>query len=227
MRPLTDTTGPSRWSKVREAAPLPDRGIDRLVAAGVTLIVVNTQYKAEMIKAHLAGRKGCRDPHLGRERRAARFRRRHPESAAAFRRRAVLSRQCGYRLGRRREPSARKTQRPLEFRDDGRADAARAHGEHLLLRRPRRFHDGQRGRSVPRPGRAPLALGMDEERELECAGVRRGEAQASSRSIRLWDKAIGKDRLFGMRPRRRVDAYRPARCDPANPRPSSPILRRA
>ena len=33
-----------------------DHAIDRLTAAGVTTIVVNLHYKAEMIKAHLAGR---------------------------------------------------------------------------------------------------------------------------------------------------------------------------
>jgi MurNAc alpha-1-phosphate uridylyltransferase len=34
-----------------------DHGIDRLVKGGVTSIVVNVHYKAEMMKAHLAGRK--------------------------------------------------------------------------------------------------------------------------------------------------------------------------
>jgi N-acetyl-alpha-D-muramate 1-phosphate uridylyltransferase len=55
MRPLTETL-PKPLVKVRGRA-LIDHVIDRLVAAGVTLIVVNTHYKAEQIKAHLAARK--------------------------------------------------------------------------------------------------------------------------------------------------------------------------
>jgi MurNAc alpha-1-phosphate uridylyltransferase len=55
MRPLTNEI-PKPLVRVRGRA-LIDHVIDRLVAAGVTLVVVNTHYKSEMIKTHLAKRK--------------------------------------------------------------------------------------------------------------------------------------------------------------------------
>ncbi len=55
MRPLTDDR-PKPLVEVRGKALL-DHAIDRLVHAGVTLIVVNVHYRAEMVKAHLARRR--------------------------------------------------------------------------------------------------------------------------------------------------------------------------
>lgn len=55
MRPLTNTK-PKPLVEVRGRA-LIDHVIDRLVATGVTLIVVNVHYMADQLKAHLAKRK--------------------------------------------------------------------------------------------------------------------------------------------------------------------------
>ena len=55
MRPLS-ADRPKPLVEVGGKA-LIDHAIDRLVAAGVTLVVVNLHYRAEMIKTHLAGRK--------------------------------------------------------------------------------------------------------------------------------------------------------------------------
>ena len=54
MRPLTDDR-PKPMVEL-SGKPLLDWALDRLVAAGVERIVVNTHYKAEVIHAHLDGR---------------------------------------------------------------------------------------------------------------------------------------------------------------------------
>lgn len=55
MRPLTETL-PKPLVSV-QGKPLIDHVIDRLVQAGVTMIVVNVHYRAEMIEEHLSKRK--------------------------------------------------------------------------------------------------------------------------------------------------------------------------
>jgi MurNAc alpha-1-phosphate uridylyltransferase len=54
LRPITDTL-PKPLVEIGGRTLL-DHAIDRLEAAGVATIVVNTQYRAEQISAHLAGR---------------------------------------------------------------------------------------------------------------------------------------------------------------------------
>jgi MurNAc alpha-1-phosphate uridylyltransferase len=59
LRPITDTT-PKPLVRFRGRALL-DHAIDRLQAAGVEKIVVNTHYKASQVEAHLASRFGQGD----------------------------------------------------------------------------------------------------------------------------------------------------------------------
>ena len=55
MRPLTDDR-PKPLVTVRGRTLL-DHALDRLVAAGVTMAVINLHYRAQMVKDHLAGRR--------------------------------------------------------------------------------------------------------------------------------------------------------------------------
>ncbi len=64
MRPLTNDR-PKPLVEVR-GKPLIDHAIDRLVQAGVTFVVVNVHYRAEMLKAHLARRSDV-DIHISDE----------------------------------------------------------------------------------------------------------------------------------------------------------------
>ncbi len=55
MRPLTDDR-PKPLVTVRGRTLL-DHALDRLVAAGVTMVVINLHYRAQQVKDHLAGRR--------------------------------------------------------------------------------------------------------------------------------------------------------------------------
>ena len=55
MRPLTDRL--PKPMIVVDGKPLIDHAVDRLVAAGVKMIVVNVHYQADILKQHLAARK--------------------------------------------------------------------------------------------------------------------------------------------------------------------------
>lgn len=55
MRPLTDDR-PKPLVTVRGRSLL-DHALDRLVEAGVTMVVINLHYRAQMVKDHLAGRR--------------------------------------------------------------------------------------------------------------------------------------------------------------------------
>src|SRR5258708_38769500 len=55
MRPLTDDR-PKPLVTVRGRSLL-DHALDRLVAAGVKMVVINLHYRAQQVKDHLAGRR--------------------------------------------------------------------------------------------------------------------------------------------------------------------------
>ena len=81
MRPLTNNL-PKPLVEVR-GKPLIDHALDRLVQAGVKLIVVNVHYRADLLKAHLAKRTTWRSD-LRRDGCTARHGRRHRQGAAHF-----------------------------------------------------------------------------------------------------------------------------------------------
>ena len=80
MRPITDTM-PKPLVKIAGKTLL-DWGLDSLAAAGVEKAVVNVHYLPEQIVAHVAARASAEGRHLRRERRPARFGRRHRQGAA-------------------------------------------------------------------------------------------------------------------------------------------------
>ena len=98
MRPITNTI-PKPLVKVAGRTLL-DRGLDTLAAAGVEKAVVNVHHFPEQIVAHVASRADAEGGDLRRERRPARFGRRHRQGAAEARPRAVLHPQRRHLLDR-------------------------------------------------------------------------------------------------------------------------------
>ena len=99
MAPLT-ATRPKPLIELKGKA-LIDYAIDRFIAQGVNFIVVNVHYLADQLEAHLKKRKDV-EIHICDETRCdPGHGRRHRESAAAVRRRAVLHAQLGFAVGRR------------------------------------------------------------------------------------------------------------------------------
>ena len=119
MRPLTNDR-PKPLVEVAGKA-LIDHSIDRLVAAGVTMIVVNAHYRSDMLKAHLARRKDVEiriseenDELLGTGGGIL-------KALAQFRGRTILRAELRFRLGRGHGPRARPHEGAMEPGKHGRA----------------------------------------------------------------------------------------------------------
>ena len=197
MRPLTNDR-PKPLVEVRGKA-LIDHAIDRLVAAGVTMIVVNVHYKADMLKTHLAKRKDVEirisdetDELLGTGGGIVKALP-HFEGEPFF----VHNSELG--LGRRHRPRARPHEGALGSGQHGRAAADGVDGDGDRLRGHRRFQHGCRraiSRACAEQRLSPFAypgVQIVHPRLFD-------DAPGASFSMnRLWDMAIEQGRLYGIR----------------------------
>ena len=196
MRPLTSDR-PKPLVEVG-GKPLIDHAIDRLMAAGVTMIVVNLHYKAEMLKEHLAKRKDVEIRLSEESDGLLRYRRRRGESAGAVWRRALLHPQFRYRLGGRLWCGSRTHEAALGSDSDGRtalmapmvtAMGYEGIGDFMM--------DGEgRLSRVPAGRVSPFAFpGV----QIVHPRLFDNAPSGGFSTNMVWDRAIEKERLFGVR----------------------------
>ncbi len=181
--------------------PLVDHVLDRLAAAGVKTAIVNVHYLPEQLEAHLAARKGKPPEILVSDERgvSARHRRRREEGAAAARTRALLHSQR--QLGVERGPYAGAVAHvaAMEPGDDGLPAVAGAGARPASAITPRAISpwspDGRltrRKKAEPVPF-AFAGVSLCDERLFK-------DAPEGAFSLNLlWDRALAKGRLYGMR----------------------------